>query len=371
MIILSSCIEEYDPIIQAEDENKIVVMGTLTDDTDLHRISISRTSNIENPEIKPVTGCSVKIIDDNGTEHIGQDAGDGLYLVSLNLNVSGTSYMIDIITPEGDKIISDYETLVSGPEVDSIYFERNDLEGPIAGDSTKGIQFYLDLNASDSPARFYRWEVTETWEYHADYPLIWYYDGTPHQIWPPDYSRQVCWSTRAIPQIFTLTTNNLTENRYQKLPLHYVNNRSSRLMYGYSLLVKQHTLSEAAYTFWEQMRINNEEQGGLYEKQPLAIRGNLLNQTNPENEVLGFFGVSSVKTKRIFVGNIPSLPLYFSSFCSPRALQRGGFLEIDPLDYPAYLLGDEFTYYMVVLNEECVNCLSIGGTNVKPDFWPN
>jgi hypothetical protein len=142
-------------------------------------------------------------------------------------------------------------------------------------------------------------------------------------------------------------------------------------MYGYSLLINQYSMSEAAYSYWDQLRINSSEQGGLYEKQPLSIRGNIHNNTNPDQVVLGFFSASSVKSKRIFVSDIENLALDFTTYCAPDTLRVGGLHSIDPSEYPAFLVGNAFGFLPIQLSQYCVDCMALGGTNIKPDFWPN
>ena len=137
-----------------------------------------------------------------------------------------------------------------------------------------------------------------------------------------------------------------------------------------SLFINQYALSEAAYSYWDQMRINSSEQGGLYEKQPLSIKGNLHNNTDPHQEVLGFFSASSVKSKRIFVSNVENLAFDYPIFCSPERLGFFGFREIEPDEYPAYLDGNAMGPFNIVLSQYCVDCLTLGGINIKPDFWP-
>lgn len=372
-LVLSSCIKSFTPNIESGDLNKIVVSGQVNLGDDIQYVNISRTSPISYPQYIPITGCSIEISDDNGNVFVMADSGDGNYSCHIDQVYlhAGASFKIKILTPEGDEIVSDYDQISACPEIDTVYFERRDIELNTPGNYSIGIQFYVNLDASDVPSKYFMWEAFETWEYHADYPIEWWYDGEIHHVWPPDYSRKVCWKTKKIQHIFTLTTRNLAENIYNRYELQHVDNLTSRLMYGYSLLVKQYAISETAYTYWDQMRINSDQQGGLYEKQPLAIHGNLRNVSHPDNEVLGFFGATAVKSTRIFVANIPDLPLDFTTYCSPSALWKG-LREISPADYPAYLMGSEFGYSLVQLNVECVDCLAQkGGTNIKPDFWPN
>ncbi len=373
-LLVSSCIKPFNPDINPRDVQKYVITGQLTDDGGAQTLNVSMTSLIGDPKYLPVTGCSVKILDNKGNEFPMQDMGLGDYTTMINpgLIVAGISYKVKLTTPTGDVIESDFDQMNECPKVDSVYFLRKDLPGKNPGQLTRGIQFYVDLNAAGFESHYYRWEAVETWEYHAEYPLEWYYDGKVHKVSPPDYSRQVCWSTLKVADIFTLSTNNLVENKYAMLPLHFVSNRTSRLAYGYSLLIKQYALSEAAYIYWDQLRINSSQEGGLYAKQPLKLKGNLHNLTHPEVDVLGFFGATSMKSKRIFIRNVPGLLLDFNTYCNPVFLVRG-FAALGLDDYPVYLMTDKLTknYTLTQLSEECVNCLSLGGKNVKPDFWPH
>jgi len=368
----SSCIKPYDPVIKSTDAIKLVVSGQLTDADSAQIVNVSMTSPIGDPQYLPVTGCMVTIMDDKGNEFPMADMENGDYSTWIDPGfiIPGASFRVEVIHPSGDRIISAFDYLSECPDVDSVYYIREDIEGNEPGEYTLGIQFYVDLDGTDADSRYYRWVAIETFEHHAEYPLEWYYDGTVHHVDPPDYSRFVCWSTNKIPEVFTLSTTNLTENKFKLFPLQYVNNRSSRLMYGYSLLIKQYALSEAAYNYWDQLRINVSQQGGLYETQPIAIKGNMLNLTHPENEVLGFFNVAALKEKRIFVSDVPDLPLDFNIYCSLSVLRKG-LKEITPRDYPGYLMGDEGGWLPVLLGAECVNCMLLGGTNIKPNFWPN
>jgi hypothetical protein len=252
-----------------------------------------------------------------------------------------------------------------------VYYTRKDLPTSDPEEFVKGIQFYADLNGDNSNSHYYRWEAIETWEYHADYPIEWYYDTKVRHVIPPDYSKDTCWLTLLVRNIFTLSTVNLAENKFQQLPLHFVDNTTSRLLYGYSLLVNQYAMSETAYKYWNELRINSTDDGGLYERQPLATKGNLHNLTHPDQDVLGFFGVSAVKSKRIFVQNVENLIIDYHTPCSPTPMSVWGFADYAHIPKPIYLMGDAKGWQPIILNAECVDCTASWGKNVKPDFWPN
>jgi hypothetical protein len=372
VIMLSSCIIPFIPDIDSKDINKYVVSGQVKDNTENQTVSVSMASPIGDPQYIPVSGCYVRIYDDKGNEFIMQESETGIYNVRINKNMltPGTSFKVNILTPDGTNIESDFDLMEECPEIDTVYYAEKEVLTNVPGQVTRGIQFYVDLNGGNIDSRFYRWEVIETWEYHMRFAREWFYDGSVHRIVPPDYSRNVCWSTEFVKNIYTISTENLVENKYRKLPLNFVDNHTSRLMYGYSLLINQFALSEAAYSYWDQLRINSGERGVLYENQPLSIICNLQNKTNTDQEVLGFFSASSVKSKRVFVGKVENMTFDYPVFCSPAKLGFFGFREIEPDEYPAFLDGNAMGPFGIVLSQYCVDCLTYGGINIKPDFWP-
>lgn len=367
-----SCIIPYEPDINIKDINKYVVSGQLSDNQTIQTVLVSMASAVGDPQYIPVSDCYIRIIDDLGNEFTMDEQSRGVYQVSINpvYMETGRSFKISILTRDGTNIESDFDKIFDCPAVDSVYYEIREVPSTIIGQKKKELQFFVDLVADDVDTRYFKWEVVETWEHRAPYQREWFYDGQVHHIDPPDRSRMVCWSTELVKNVYTISTQNLVENRYHKLPLHMLTNQSQKMIHGYSLLINQFAMSESAYSYWDQLRINSSEQGGLYEKQPLAIRGNLHNLTDPSQEVLGYFSVSSVKSKRIFVPNPPDLEIDTLIFCVPSPLEHGGFLEISPWEYPAFLVGDSTGYREAVLSDECVDCLASGGTNIKPAFWP-
>ncbi len=371
--MLNSCIKPYEPAINAADAKKLVVSGQVTNLDGNQTITISRASATLKPESNLIAGCNVTIFDSLGHNFPMTDAGDGTYhgFIDPVYLFPGSFFKLEIITPEGDKVVSGFDRLSPGPGVDSVYYLRRDIPTNDPSKFIKGIQFYVNLDGSDSDSRFYRWKAVETWEYHAEFPVEWYYSFRLQHISPPDYSKQVCWLTLQVRNIYTLSSKGLSVNKYQMLPLNFVDNLTSRLVYGYSLLVNQYSLSEEAYNYWNQLRVNSSNEGGLYEKQPLATKGNLHNLTHPDEDVLGFFGASSVNSKRIFVSNVENLPLEYYSMCTPSPLTPYGLQALDPLEFPVYLLADSTGKPTIMLDKWCVDCRSLGGKNVKPEFWPN
>lgn len=376
VLFLVSCVKRYEPEIESGDSIKFVVTGGVNKGDDIQRVNVSTTSPVSAPKYFPVAGCVVKIIDGKGNSYLATDMQDGNYETKIPESelVPGNSFKLDIVVPGGTNIVSDFEQIHDCPEVDSLYYTIETVPANNPAFVTKGIRFYTNLDAQGIDSRFYRWEAIESYEYHAFYPIEYFYDGKLNHILPPDHSRQICWKTSLVNAIFTLTTKNLAQNRYNFFPLHFVDNVSTpRLVYGYSLELRQYALSEAAFNYWEKLRTNSVGQGGLYEKQPLMIKGNLHNITNPEQDILGFFSAASVTSKRIFVKNIENLPSEYDPGCSTEGEEprRTGLKGIPSSMYPAYLVATPYSYLIILLNTSCYDCLTEGGDTIKPAYWPH
>lgn len=371
LMILSSCVKVYSPKIKGSDLNKYVVTGQVITGSQTQTVNISQTTPIGDPSYKPLTGCKVSIQDNEQHSFNMVDLGNGDYstLVNPQYLVPGHVFRINIVTPDGDSIISAYDTLQKVPPVDSIYYRVKDTTIVSTGQSQQGIQFYIDYKGTNADSRYYRWSVYETWEYHATYPLEYWWDGTMHHVFPPDTSKYTCWHTRRIPEIFTISTENLSQNKYDNLPLQYVTSHGAKLANGYSMLVEQFALSKGAYNFWNQMRINSTQEGGLYQKQPISIRGNLRDITHPAKEVLGYFSVESASSKRIFVGHVPGLTVVVTKPCRETVLKYG-YSSIPASAYPAAIKAGPYGPVPIWLSNGCVDCTVMGGTTVKPSFWP-
>jgi len=367
-MVLNACIEKYIPEIEYLESNKFVVYGELTTEEENHMISVALASSIQDPQFIPLYDCDVRIVDTIGNSFTGIETGDGMYRVNIDPKnlTTGMAYRLEITTPAGTNLVSEYEELLDSPDIDSVYYERENMATNDPEYFIQGIQFYLNLDAPDAGNAFYKFDVIETFEYHSEYPLVYYYDGVLHHIDPPDSSHMVCWATNPIRDIFILNTAELDENAYKQFSFHFVDNTSQRLRHLYSILVKQYIVSKDWYVYWDQLRENNLDRGGMYETQPLPAIGNLVNLTNPEHQVLGYFQVSTVKTKRIFVKDVPDLEFEYYPECGIWPLAEA-LRFYEPWTYPVYL-----TSSFAEISPDCIFCeiSQLGGTTERPDFWP-
>jgi hypothetical protein len=370
-LLIGGCVDPYTPDIK-DNQVSLVVEALLTGQPGYHTVLLSRSSPLDDTANYRVSGARVSVIDDLGGEMMYDEMEMGTYTRWFQPGevVRGRLYLLHIETTEGAVYESDLEQLAEvSPEVGDVYWKLDTVETSDQDHPLHGAQFYLDLDGETDQARNFRWELLETWEYNASSWIQYIYDGEIH-YWPYPYIYTTCWKTEQVPAIFIASTKSLERNLLTRHPLHFVSEETPRLQIKYSLLVRQYSLSDKSYEYWLQVQRQNQESGGIYETQPDRIPGNIHNVDDPDEEVLGYFNISDVSEKRIFVNGIREL-VFPPIDCTLDTINR-------PEDKPAWL---PIPFYMVsyskmgsgppygVGSDYCFDCRKKGGVNVMPDFW--
>jgi hypothetical protein len=369
VITFVGCIETFIPKDISNNQPCYVVAGRVTNIGGNQSIKVSKTSPIDLPRHIPVLGCLVSIIDtENNVFLSNSNDNNGTYNVNIDqqyLTIS-KGFKVKVVTPLGEVIESEFDTLKPCPTLNSVYYEIQErlTENPLVNE--KGLQFKIDLIANNSYDRYFKWEIEESFEYTATYPITVYYDGRLHYI-EPDYSLFYCWDTKPIWDIFAISTRGLTDNKFTGYNLHFVGNTTQRLMHLYSINVTQIAISEANFNFLEQLRLNTLEQGGLFDAQPINVKGNIFSSSDPALSVFGFFSAESMQSHRSFYSNIPDLDFLLPSVCQPMDLNIA-LNKFKPKDYPVYFveIGGELKWPL----KSCFDCRLSGGKTEKPPFWP-
>ena len=138
------------------------------------------------------------------------------------------------------------------------------------------------------------------------------------------------------------------------------------------------------------MKQLNESGGDIFEKQPFPINSNIHNLSDPDEQVLGYFQVSAVKQKRLYIRpddiSQYNLPLY-NYQCNrivigeddyPPPLSPGAKVTFNKIY--SYFVGPNYAFVEPVYNNNmelrklvfskpvCTDC-TINGSLTKPDFW--
>jgi hypothetical protein len=197
--------------------------------------------------------------------------------------------------------------------------------------------------------------------------------------------KEVCYAYNGSDEIMIRTTASASSNSIQKQPILFIPSyETDRLLIQYYIEVKQLSMSKTEFEFWEHMKEINEAGVDIFDKQPYSIPGNIHNKSNPSDLVLGYFQVSSVEPKSIYI-----LPDDIASFNLPVYEYQCDRIERGPDDYFDHRSFDKIyagfassTYIFIepvydlrwrliklaFAKRPCAICTA-NGSLTQPDFW--
>jgi hypothetical protein len=379
---ISSCRKPYNPPVTTTDYAYLVVEGVINSGVaDSTVITLSRTVPLNaDTTLRPETGAKVIVESNQNTQYQLIEKRPGAY-VAQNLNLpTAYKYRLHIYTASGREYTSDYAENKITPPIDTIThtFLPN------------GVQFYLNAHDPSNNTRYYRWEYHEYWSYYTAYATVLQYQKGAVIGLPVDSDFYYCYRN-ATPAngIFIGTSDKLSQDVIYQQPLNYVAGQSGKLVSEYVLEVRQFAITPEAYTYWQQLKTNTEDLGSIFDAQPSSPVSNVHSISNPNESVIGYVSVSTSTLKRATLTQaevpfavVPVIgplrdtltcttdtlffdPQYSLTYRLSQTFSAGNYL---PYDFAYNSLNVAYGYKYAEAG--CVDCRKLGGTNIKPVWWP-
>ena len=356
-LIISGCVEEFTPARYGT-HFLLVVNGLITNQPEVYTVRLSWSIPPGEAISVPLPGCNVKVHDDLG--HIYQfteSSTPGTYNSDINTfqGVVGRKYKLHIETNNSTPTHYSYESvwveMKEVPPIDSLYYEKVLIKEATQEEvKQEGCQIYFNTFDPSGDCRFYRWDYTETWKIEIPYSNV---------------INRICWVTENSQKINIKNTSILSEDKVYRYPILFISNETDRLSIRYSINVNQYSLSENEFEYWEKLQNVTQNTGGLYDIIPSSLTGNLFCVEDPEENVLGYFGVSARTSKRIYIDEV---------FWGLKNIYYPECLDIERELWTAVSGENEWwwiiNYYglWVTFHKWCGDCTA-RGTTIKPDFW--
>ncbi|HTE33232.1 MAG TPA: DUF4249 domain-containing protein [Chryseolinea sp.] len=370
--LLSACLEPYVPSIAKEDFGILVVDGFFVPN-DSTQIRLSRTVTIDNPaNSRNEPDAIVAIEGDNGYSRTLIHKTGNIY-VAPPVNVDPNAhYRLHIRTADKHEYYSEFIDVKPSPSLDSIRWTEVTDEHDV-------INFNIFSHDPSNSTHYYLWTYDETWEYSALDISVYYIENDVIKIRNVATDLYYCWRTLYNQNVNLASTVALSQDVVYDYPLLQIPQTSRKLLYGYSILVKQYALTEDAYNYWSVTKKNSEDVGTLFDPLPSQPQGNLYCATDPTRPAIGFFSASTVQQQRIFLKR--------QQIKGPGELYEPSnydncFSEVVPLEKmtSAYLQGkliqdrvfDKVTFELIgykVYPADCLDCRLRGGVNTPPSYW--
>lgn len=395
---LSSCIYPYEAQIDETESRLVVEADILAGGTT--SVYISRLVSF--PELssdsftRPEVGeFDVKIEVEGGAtlsgvhyEPLWKDTffGTEQYRVDCSQIKAGQRCRLRLLETAGSKEYeSDWITVLDSPRIDSLSYFKN-LESGI-----------LEMRVSfhnDEDNRYYLLTADEVWEYHAWQKANWVYDSAGDSIKyvqiPDNY---YCWRyfDRSSSRTIDLSAN--TEARLVNYVYQRVIRSDQRLQIIYKSAVNVKTIPKDSYEYWANIGRLSSVSGDLFTPNPSDRPGNIHCITNRDERVIGIVTASAFTRDSIYFFN--DQEQFYRDENRSRNIQdytdtlSSSVFQYDLEKYrPGWKLfapsPDENSYnpygetwlekykYWVFIHRDCVDCRdSMGGTTLKPDYWPN
>lgn len=368
LILMMGCIDPYMPK-EIKPAGAILVIDGHIDPIGKSFIKLTRSQNLfENGGTEKVTGALVWLENENGIKYSLTETGNGTYSLGPKTFAS-TKHRLMVRTKDAKEYASEFVEIKNSPPIDSVTW---------AVTSDLGVEIYANTHSAETNVGYYRWKFEETWQYTSAYQstYVYNYQRRSAELRLDDIFN--CWQFKSSSDILISSSSRLSENIISKFPLIDIEQRDEKLRYTYSILVKQYSITEDAYSYWKQLKKTTEDLGTIFSPMPSQVAGNYRCLTNPDEAVLGYFSIGASAEKRIFIKSLqlPRPNTYKTPYAS---CTQSELLNADVSRFfsSPYLLAGGIPnpngpgiigYYYSVIS--CVDCRSAGGKNVKPDFWP-
>lgn len=391
-VLVIDCKKPYNPPAIVAANSYLVVDGIINSGTDSTTIRLTQTTNLSSKiTVSPVLHAVVVVESDLNATYPLKETKNGFY-VSAGLNLDNSrKYRLRIITTainSGKQYVSDFVSVVNSPPIDSINYTLNN----------DGIAIFSNTHDAKNLTRYYRWDYQETWVFTANFHSHYKSDGylvTARNFREDDVYK--CWRTDTSNTIVLGSSAKLVNDVIVNNPITSIASSSEKLGTKYSILVKQYGLSADAYKFWQNLKKNTEQLGGVFDAQPSQIIGNIHCVTDPSEPVIGYISAGRYSSVRIFIDNA-QLPRWSTANPYPLCkvdtflfrypvpgtrdtvnqvniainyLSKANSNPKDPL-IPIEALpvrpGDAVPMGYTGSQRVCVDC-TLRGTNKQPAFW--
>lgn len=374
-VSFQSCKEPYEPTYDPRDlgamlivEGYINAMGN--ESTYTLSYSMPMSGQLPEGRNQPVLNALVAIESEDGAIYESQmhDEEGDYRVIHPQLDPEGR-YRLRIYVGQ-QTYLSDFVDVNISPAIGAVEWEENE----------SGVQLYVSTEDPESKSWYYRWEYEETWKFFSAYRSVFVLDGDELRYRTDDEQNYICFNSNESGTINVATSEGLSEDVVYRFPFAHIPLFSEKLQFRYSILVKQRVMSKAAFVYWDLLRENSVDLGGIFGPMPTEIRGNIVNINDPGEPVIGMVEAVGIAEKRIYIDYMDlSGPWFvnndFYSGCvlgDTTARDAVSYLQNNPNMLAVYgeyrSAADPSPTHYTYAPIRCVDC-SLRGTLASPEFW--
>ncbi|TAK42503.1 MAG: DUF4249 domain-containing protein [Saprospiraceae bacterium] len=306
-LLLASCIDEIKLNI-GNDQQRLVVDGLIADSLQEYTIKVNHSAIIGSVStdnvMTPVTGATVRVLDDAGGSFDFTETAAGIYSREMQGEV-GKAYHVEVKTADGKTILSRPAVLQKSPPLlpaTGRVIEEVTLSP--SGRPIKSDKLSLEMNTEVpglAQRPYLRWRAMGEYQFWENYPN--------------PLNNKICYvkNNVDINNIKIFDTHDLAGGLLTNEPF-LTTSYNYRFAFMYCFHLFQYAISEEEYDYWENVRDIVNIDGSLFDPPPGTVKGNLYNPAAPNDQILGYFSVAGVSYRRQFF-DVISLGVYVDPGC--------------------------------------------------------
>jgi len=330
--LIWGCIDLYKVDIQTA-KSYLIIEGSITNLPERQFVSVFRTKSnavfksseftstivAQKGSYNPVKAAKVKVVENGSSTYILTEESPGFYVMPSNfLGKLGGTYQLFIEMPDGQRYTSALETMAKVPPIERVY-EKFNTKGILDRSTSIGQiatnDFYVDFTDPVNERNFYRWSSI-TYEiqkicatcrgglYFKDIGASGPYGECREETKLSvnnlfDYAcGSLCWDI-FYGNSLDIFSDVYTDGKTQKdklvaqIPLYQSN--------PCLVVIRQASLSPNAYRYSKLVQDQSINTGTLADTPPAPIKGNLVNDADKAELVLGYFMASMVNENRYWL----------------------------------------------------------------------
>lgn len=356
LFLLTTCIDPIKFDVEGE-EARLVIDGFISNVSFTEQslnpapamrfyVALRWSSDVTNVLDEVISDASVSLLTSEGESYrYSWDFNQQRYLINdvdfaAKENVD---YRIHVELANGEVYESFDDQLYPAPAIEGVNINHETILKSIeVGSQTqlieqRGVRLSVPLGDNDTGETLrYRWKIIPSWVFETS-------------LLSDDNPNKRCYAT----DIYDYQQINIWEDNsggYDHDLFFLETDDNEQVQYEFSAYITQYSLSEQAYQFWDQLAVQQQSGGGIFDPPPFTLVTNIRNVNDESEKVSGFFFVAHESSYRwyLYPQDLP-YSLVFQDPCEP--------LPGVPFIPPA----------------GCGNCLEYRGaseiTNQKPAWW--
>lgn len=278
-LALFSCLSQIEVPVEIKG-GELIVSGQISTIRDQNIIELGTSADSESRP-NPLSGATIKLIDNLGMISYYNETGLGKYSLPNLAGIAGRTYSIEIQTPNGRVYKSRPEKMQEAATLDSVSYEVVgetvvDFEGNILPKNFYKIYANTTLPTNKM---YLKWNVNEVFLLSpTDFP-------DPFGFIPPP-----CFIIQnADPQrVVVLDGTTFSGNRIKK-QLIATREVDWTFLEKHYFTTYQSSITKEAYDYFRKVNILASQVGSIFDTPPAEITGNIVCVSNPSERAFGYF----------------------------------------------------------------------------------